>query len=109
MSLWFGHGCFGQLMLSEHERYYGWAWMLWSAYALGTRTLLWFGHGCFVSVWSRNTNDVVDARRRVAANAVRPFFYTLDPKVLPNDIAVELFALLLKNSSDAFSFLFWGA
>ena len=21
--------------------------MLWSAYALGTRTLLWFGHGCF--------------------------------------------------------------
>ena len=23
-----------------------WAWMLWSAYALGTRTELWFGHGC---------------------------------------------------------------
>ena len=52
-------------MLLEHERYYGlgmdalvivcsrnmnvimvWAWMLWSPYALGTRTLLWFGHGC---------------------------------------------------------------
>ena len=52
-------------MLLEHERYYGlgmdalvsvcswntnvivvWAWMLWRAYALGTRTLLWFGHGC---------------------------------------------------------------
>ena len=63
--LWFGHGCFGQRMLLEHERYYGfgmdalvsacsrstnvmvWAWMLWSAYALGTQTLLWFGHGCF--------------------------------------------------------------
>ena len=58
--LWFGHGCFGQGMLSEHERYYGLgmdalvrvcsrntnaimvrAWMLWSAYALGTRTILW--------------------------------------------------------------------
>ena len=24
-----------------------WAWVLWSAYALGTRTLLWFGHGCY--------------------------------------------------------------
>ena len=24
-----------------------WAWMLWSAYALGTRTLSWFGHGCY--------------------------------------------------------------
>ena len=49
----------------EHERYHGlgmaalvtvcswntnvimlWAWMLWSPYALGTRTLSWFGHGC---------------------------------------------------------------
>ena len=95
--LWFAHGCFGQLMLSEHERYYGlsmdalvsvcsrntnvimvWAWMLWSAYALGTRTLLLFGHGCFgqrmlsehkryyclgmdalVSVCSRNTNVIM--------------------------------------------------
>ena len=64
--LWFENGCFGQRMLSEHERHYGlrvdalvsvcswstnaimvWAWMLWSAYALGTRTLLGFGHGCF--------------------------------------------------------------
>ena len=89
--LWFGHGCFGQRMLSEHERYYG------------------LGMDALVSVWSRNTNDVLDARRRVAAKTVRPFFYTLDPKVLPNDIAVELFALLLKNSSDALSFLFWRA
>ena len=23
-----------------------WAWMLWSAYAPGTRTEVWFGHGC---------------------------------------------------------------
>ena len=61
----FGHGCAGQRMLLEHERNYGlgmdavvsvcswntngimvWAWMLWSAYALGTRTELWFWHGC---------------------------------------------------------------
>ena len=52
-------------MLLEHERDSGlgmdalvtvcsrntngimvWAWMLWSADALGTRTRLWFGHGC---------------------------------------------------------------
>ena len=63
--LWFGHGCSGHRMLWEHERDYGlgmdalvsvcsgntneimvWAWMLWSSYALGTRTRLWFGHGC---------------------------------------------------------------
>ena len=56
------------------------AWMLWSAYALGTRTLLPFEHGCFgqrmlsehecyyglgmdalVSGCSRNTNDIMDA------------------------------------------------
>ena len=61
--LWFGHGCSGHRMLSEHERYHGlgmdalvtvcswntnvfrvWARMLWSSYA--ARTLLWFGHGC---------------------------------------------------------------
>ena len=84
-------------MLWEHDFYYGlgidalvsvrsgnvnvimvWAWMLWSAYALGTRTLLWFGHGCFgqrmlwehecyhvlgmdalVSVCSGNTNVIM--------------------------------------------------
>ena len=52
-------------MLSGHEQNYGlgmdalvtvcswntnaimlWAWMLWSTYALGTRTQLWFGRGC---------------------------------------------------------------
>ena len=52
-------------MLLEPERNYGfgmdalvtvcpwnpngimvWAWMLWSLYALGTRTELWFGHRC---------------------------------------------------------------
>ena len=62
---WFGHGCSGNRMLLEHERYHGlgmgasptvcsgntnvimvWAWMLWQPYALGTRTLSWFGHGC---------------------------------------------------------------
>ena len=51
--------------LLEHERNHGlgmdalvivcswntngimvWAWMLWSSYALGTRTESWFGHGC---------------------------------------------------------------
>ena len=63
--LWFGHGCSGQRMLLKRERNYDlsidalvsvcswntngtmvWAWMLWSAYALGTRTELWFRHGC---------------------------------------------------------------
>ena len=53
-------------MLFEHQRSYGlgmgalvtvcsrntkvlmvWAWLLWSAYALGTQMLLWFGHGCY--------------------------------------------------------------
>ena len=62
---WFWHGCSGHRMLLEHERNYGlgmdalvsgcsrntnvnmvWAWMLWSPYALGTRTELWFWHGC---------------------------------------------------------------
>ena len=63
--LWFGHAYSGHRMLLEHERNYGlgmdapvtvcswntngimvWTWMLWSPYALGTRTLLWFGDGC---------------------------------------------------------------
>ena len=84
-------------MLLEHERNYGlgmdalvsvcsWntngimvlPWMLWSAYALGTRTGLWFWHGCsgqrmlleqdrnyglcmdaVVSVCSWNTNGIM--------------------------------------------------
>ena len=60
----FGHGCSGNRMLLEHERYHGlgmgasptvcswntnvimvWACMLWQPYALGTRTLSCFGHG----------------------------------------------------------------
>ena len=95
--LWFGQGCSGQRMLLEHERNYDlgmdalvsvcswnkngiivWAWMLWSAYALGTRTELCFGHGCsgqrmllehernyvlgmdaLVSVCSWNTNGIM--------------------------------------------------
>ena len=63
--VWFGHGCSGHCMLFQHERKYGlgmdalvsvcssntngsmvWAWMLWSAYALPTRTELLFGHRC---------------------------------------------------------------
>ena len=63
--LWLRHGCSGHRMFLEHERYCGLgmgalvtvcsgnthvimvkAWVLWSPYALGTRTLLWFGHGC---------------------------------------------------------------
>ena len=61
----FGHGCSGHRMLVKHEQNYDlgmdalvtvcswnkneimlWTWMLWSPYALGTRTKLWFGHGC---------------------------------------------------------------
>ena len=57
--LWFGHGCFGNRMLLEHERNYDlgmdalgtvcfwntngimiWAWMFWEPYAVGTRTEL---------------------------------------------------------------------
>ena len=127
--LWFAHGCFGQRMLSEHERYYGlgmdalvsvcsrntnaimvWAWMLWSAYALGTRTLLWFGHGRFgqrmLSEHERYYG-CCKAVRRDAAKTFSPNLYTLDPKVQPNDIAAELFAFLRRSSSDALSFLFW--
>ena len=62
--LWFGHGCSGERMLLARKRYglamdalvsvcswnangiMAWPWMLWLAYALGTRTELWFGHGC---------------------------------------------------------------
>ena len=102
--LWFGHGCSGHRMLLEHERYYDlgmdalvtvcswntnvvimWAWMLWSPYALGSRTLLLFGHGCsghrmlleheryydlgmdaLVIVCSRNTNGIM-----IWANVIR--------------------------------------
>ena len=67
-------------MLSEHERYFGLA------------------VDAFVSICSRNTNDILDARRRVAAKTVSPKFYTLDPKVLSNDIAAGLFALLFKTA-----------
>ena len=90
--LCFGHGCSDQCLLLGHERNYGlgtdalvsicswdtngimvWAWVLWSAYALGTRTELWFGHGCsgqcmllghernygLVSVCSWDTNGIM--------------------------------------------------
>ena len=71
-------------MLLEHERKYDlgldalvsgcswntngimiWAWMLWSPYALGTRTELWFGHGCsghrMLLEHERNCNLGMDA------------------------------------------------
>ena len=95
--LCFGHGCSGHRMFLEHERDYAlgmdalvtvcsWntneimlgAWMLWSPYALGTRTRLCFGHGCsghrmlleherdyawgmdaLVTVCSWNTNEIM--------------------------------------------------
>ena len=93
--LWFGHGCFGQRMLWEHERYYvlGMDGLV-SVCSGNTNVILlwpWMLDAC-VSVCSRNTNDILDARRRVAAKTVIPKFYTLDPKVLPNEIAAELFA-----------------
>ena len=94
--LWFGHGCSGHRMLLEHERYYGlamgalvtvcswntnvtmvWAWMLWSPYALGTRTLLWFGHGCsghrmlfFQRVLSSALCRAASSAAKVVANPV---------------------------------------
>ena len=62
---WFRHACSGHRMLLEHERSHGfgmhalvtvcswntngvmvWAWMPWSPYALGTRSLARFGYGC---------------------------------------------------------------
>ena len=36
-----------------------WAWMLWSSYALGTRTELWFGHGCCGERMLLNTNGIM--------------------------------------------------
>ena len=42
-----------------------WAWMLWSPYALGTRTELWFGHRCsgerMLSKHERNDGLGMDA------------------------------------------------
>ena len=107
--LWFGHGCSGHRMLFEHERCDGlgtdalvivcssntniimaWTWMLWSSYALRTRTLSWFGHGCsghrmllenehyhglgmdaLVIVCSRSTNVMVWARMLWSSYALR--------------------------------------
>ena len=67
--------CFGHSMLLEHGRNYAlgmdalvtvcswntngimlWAWMLWSPYALGTRTEVCFGHGCSGHRMLLNTN-----------------------------------------------------
>ena len=70
----FKHGCFGQRMLWERERYYGlgmdalvskcsgnvkvvmvWAWMIWSAY----ERYYGLGKHALVSVCSGNTNAMV--------------------------------------------------
>ena len=40
------HGCSAKRSHSKMNGIMTWAWMLWSEYALGTRTDLWFGHGC---------------------------------------------------------------
>ena len=44
--LWFGHGCSGSRKFQNMNKTMVWAWVLWSPYALGTRTGLWLGHGC---------------------------------------------------------------
>ena len=36
-----------------------WAWMLWSACALGTRREIWFGHGCSGRRTHQNTNGIM--------------------------------------------------
>ena len=59
-SLWFRHGCFGQRMLLEHERYYGFG-----RGCFGQRMLLeherYYGSGmdALVSVCSGNVNVIV--------------------------------------------------
>ena len=73
--LCFGHGCSAHHMLLEHDWNHAlcmdallticswnmngimlWAWMLWSPYALGTRTEFYFGHGCSGHGMLLNTN-----------------------------------------------------
>ena len=44
---WFGHGCTGERMLLEHDRYHGLGMDALVTVLLGTWTLFWFGHGCF--------------------------------------------------------------
>ena len=45
---WFRHGCFGQRMLSEHERYYGLRMdALVSVCSRNTNVIMVCGHGCF--------------------------------------------------------------
>ena len=50
-----------------------WAWMLWSAYALGTRTRLWFGHGCSGQrmLWEQERDYVPKDRRCVSSGVTR--------------------------------------
>ena len=78
MLLWFGHGCCGDRMLSEHECYYGlglavvvtvlsrnmtvimaWAWMLWSSVAVEHECYYGLGMDAVVTVCSWNMNFVM--------------------------------------------------
>ena len=44
-----------------------WAWMLWSAYDLGTRSaIIWFGHGCSGSRTHSKMNGIMDVGRATA-------------------------------------------
>ena len=43
-----------------------WAWMLVSAYDLGTRTGLWFGHGCSGNRTHSKMNGIMDVGRATA-------------------------------------------
>ena len=82
--LWFGHGCIGDRMLLEQERYYGlgtdalvivcswytkdimvWACMLGKPHAFGTRTLLWFGHGCAGNRMHSKMNNAMPGIRSI--------------------------------------------
>ena len=57
---WFGHGCSGNRMLLEHERYYGaWAWMLSSSSAIEHERFFGLGMDALVTVCSWNTNVIM--------------------------------------------------
>ena len=104
--LWLGHGCSGHHMLLEHDRYSGlgmdalvtirsrntngivvWAWMLWSSYALGTRTELLFGHGCsghhMLLERERNYGLGMDALVIVCSDGGSAFPLRTDPGASP--------------------------
>ena len=120
------HGCSGHRMLLEHERNYGlgmdalvtecswntngimaWAWMLWSPYALGTRTELWFGHGCsgrrMLFEHERNYGLGMDALVAVCCtntNGIMVWAWMLwSPYALWNTNGIMVWACMLWSSS----------